>query len=63
MPRKASKFTKSEITRAAKAAKAAGLDIVGIDIDRDGTIHIIAGKPASSVAANDSNEWQDAQPR
>jgi hypothetical protein len=61
MPRKASKFTKSEIARAVKAAAAAGLDIASVRVEPDGTIVIIHGAPAIKVVG-EVNEWDNAKP-
>ncbi len=58
MPRKASKFTKSEITRAVKAATAAGLDIASVKVAPDGTIVIIPGAPSIKVIGEvNTNPW------
>jgi hypothetical protein len=54
MPRKASKFTKSEIARAIKAAQSIGLDIAGFEVAPDGTIKVTAGRPSIT-----HNEWDD----
>jgi hypothetical protein len=55
MPRKASKFTKSEIARAIKAAQSLGLDIAGFEVAPEGTIKVNAGKPVESEVGKASN--------
>ena len=38
-------FRQSDLVRALKGAKAAGLDISKVEIDKDGKIVVIIGKP------------------
>ncbi len=60
-PRGPNAFKQHDVTRAIKAAKAAGVDVAGVEIDKDGKIHVIVGKPRLSqddVAANAYDEWR-----
>lgn len=52
MPRSPATFRQSDVARAVKAARAAGLDVVGLEIVPDGTIRIIAGSgdPGDSLS-------------
>jgi hypothetical protein len=43
--RRASSFKKRDVTRAAKAVQAAGLDIALVEVSRDGLIRIVPGQP------------------
>ena len=45
MAKSAAPFTQSDVTRAVKDAKAAGVDVARIKIAKDGTIEIDTGKP------------------
>lgn len=52
-------FKKRDVTRATKAVRAAGLEIARVEINKDGVIVVVPGKPeetASSEAA--PNEWE-----
>ena len=40
-----SKFKKSDVTRATKAVREAGLEIARVEISKDGAIVVIPGKP------------------
>ena len=41
-------FKRSDVTRALKAAAAAGIDVGRIEIDRDGKIIVVAAAPATA---------------
>ena len=45
--RKPSLFKQRDVTRAAKAARAAGLGIAKIEISREGSIIVVPGAPAT----------------
>jgi|GraSoi2013_100cm_1033763.scaffolds.fasta_scaffold122265_2 hypothetical protein len=56
MPRKASKFTKSEVARAIKGVQSLGLDISGVEVDlATGKLQVKIGKPVESEAGKASN--------
>ncbi len=45
MTRRPCTFKQQDVTRALKATKAAGIDVQRIEIDKDGKIVVVAGKP------------------
>jgi hypothetical protein len=47
-------FRQTDVTRALKAARAAGFSSVRVEIDKDGKIAIVAGE---GVGASEPNEW------
>jgi hypothetical protein len=59
MSRGTQTFKQGDVTKALKAAAAAGVGVRRIEIDpRDGKIVIVAGQPeADSSSAGDANEW------
>jgi hypothetical protein len=62
-PRSPSTFRQGDVTRALKAARAAGYENVRIEIDRDGKIAIVAGNNgnvAEGVGAS-VNEWDSVK--
>ena len=50
MPRRAAAFTQSDMTRALKAAQAAGLDVARVEVQPDGTINVVM------ASANENRE-------
>jgi hypothetical protein len=44
-------FKERDVTRAAKAVLAAGLDIARVEIGKDGGIIVVPGKPEAQAAA------------
>jgi hypothetical protein len=64
MARGASTFRQRDVTRAIKAAVAAGLDIARVEIDTEGRISIIAGKAGKSGDGDldrELEEWEAAR--
>lgn len=61
--RRRAAFKQGDVTRAARAALAAGLDIQGIEIGIDGKITMVVGKPpaGSKVVGGGQNDWSDAK--
>ena len=56
-------FRKADVTRALKAGLAAGVDVVRVEITRDGKITMIV-RPPNSTTPDDSgrgNEWDNVQ--
>lgn len=51
-------FKQQDVTRALRAAVAAGIDVQRIEIDRDGKIVVVTGKPREVVdEGRGENEW------
>jgi hypothetical protein len=62
MARSSLTFKQTDVTRAVKAVAAAGIEIARVEVDRDGRIVVIAGKPESNaVAGRGGNEWDGAE--
>ena len=59
MTRAPATFRQSDITRAIRAVRAAGVDKVRIEITRDGKLVIITGTPTEPNQA-EANEWDRA---
>ena len=60
MKRAPSQFRQSDLTKALKAAAAAGLPVAGYKIDPQGKIEVVIGKPeaqSSNASAREGNEW------
>jgi hypothetical protein len=58
MARTASTFKQSDVAKALKAAKLAGIKIARFEIDRDGKIVVQAGKPDAGEAVDtDANDF------
>jgi hypothetical protein len=62
MGRGAQTFRQSDLTRALKAAKAAGVEIARIEIARDGTIAMDTGEGSIAIKENatPSAGWDEA---
>jgi hypothetical protein len=58
MPRRASKFTQADVSRAVRGAINAGLQPTRIEIDADGKIVVFFGA-APETEADDPNGWED----
>jgi hypothetical protein len=51
-------FKQTDITRAVKAMNAAGLEVARVEVDKEGKIAIIAGKPEQQIPKiGEGNEW------
>jgi hypothetical protein len=54
-------FKQSDVTKAVKAVVAAGIDVARVEVDKNGRIVVIAGKPAHDTVGEDGrNEWDAA---
>jgi hypothetical protein len=52
------RFWKRDVVRAIKAARAAGVPIARVEVDKDGKIIVVAGEPAKDPATKEgANEW------
>jgi hypothetical protein len=51
MPRRPCLFRERDVTRAAKAVRAAGLEIARVEIGKDGGIIVVPGKPEGQAGA------------
>jgi hypothetical protein len=56
--RRPAAFRQSDLTKAIKAAKAAGVEIDRFEIGQDGRITVVTCKPAAGATA--TNEWDTA---
>jgi hypothetical protein len=54
-------FKEADVSRALKAAKKAGFEIVGFSIDPSGKITVQIGKPPDSEKAPNEDEWAHIQ--
>jgi hypothetical protein len=48
---------KRRVTAAAQGARIAGVDIARIEVDREGRVVIVAGKPTESADKNALDAW------
>ena len=61
MSRGVQSFRQSDVRRALRATKAAGLDVARVKIGRDGNFEIEIGKQGTEAASDCSaNPWDDA---
>lgn len=51
-------FKQSDVTRAVKAVKAAGIDVSGVKVDKQGNIVILTGTPSES--SDGGGSWDQA---
>jgi hypothetical protein len=61
MSRGSCTFKQADITKAVKAVTAAGIEVARVEVDKNGKIVIVVGKPAEangeSEIANDFDRW------
>jgi hypothetical protein len=50
-------FRQCDVTRAVKAVVAAGVEVTRVEVDKDGRIVVIAGKPVPNGGDQEANEW------
>jgi len=50
-------FRQQDLTRALKAARAAGIDVAWFEIEKDGRIVLVMGKPSEARDRNELDEW------
>ena len=57
MARAPSTFRQRDLTAAIKAAVAAGVEVKRVEVDRDGKVVVVIGKPCEHVNDETSNPW------
>jgi hypothetical protein len=58
MSRGSSTFKQTDVTKAVRAVVAAGVEVARVEVDKDGRIVVIAGKPESNTREHTGeNEW------
>ncbi len=59
MPRGPCRFRQRDLTTAVKAVVAAGCKVARVEVDKDGKIVVVTGRPEEPVnnVGNDTNEW------
>jgi hypothetical protein len=58
MARRASTFRQSDVERALKAARSAGLTVGGVEVAPDGTIRVMVADGRESGPATPYDEWK-----
>jgi hypothetical protein len=61
MSRGPQKFRQTDIVKAVKATKAAGLNVLRIEINPDGKIVVVPGHVGASADPVDVNEWDSVE--
>ena len=56
MSRRSTHFTQRDATRLVRAALAAGLSVLKIEVDRDGKLVVVTGEPGKTEVSG-HNEW------
>jgi hypothetical protein len=51
-----STFRTTDVKRAFKAARAAGVEVARVEIDKDGRITVVPGKPTEAIQNNETPE-------
>jgi hypothetical protein len=59
MPRGSCTFRQRDVTKAVKAVAAAGVEVARVEIDRNGKIIVVTGKPVETTEDTQRNEWDD----
>jgi hypothetical protein len=50
-------FKQTDVTRAVKAVVAAGVEVARVEVDKEGRIVVVAGKPMPNEGSQGGNEW------
>lgn len=58
MPRRPSNFRQSDVERAVKGARNAGLTVVAVEMTPDGTIRIVGADHAEQVNDSPFDNWK-----
>jgi hypothetical protein len=63
LSRRPSKFRQTDLTRALRGARAAGVEIARVEIDNDGRIIVVAALPTDGNGGvnGERNEWDAAK--
>jgi hypothetical protein len=63
MPRRPCTFRQQDVTRALRAIAAAGAEVRRVEIDKEGKIIVVTGKPSPSCKLDGEgpNDWSDAK--
>jgi hypothetical protein len=59
VPRGVCLFRQTDLKRALKGARAAGMEIARVEINKDGVIVIVPGKPSGVAISEETNEWNE----
>ena len=59
MARGSCTFRQRDVTAAVKAARAAGVEVARVEVDKNGKIIVIAGKPGCENGKTDGNPWDE----
>jgi hypothetical protein len=60
MSRRPCAFCETDVKRAVRAVRAAGVEIARVEIGKDGLIVVVPGRPAEAMiqdASGETNEW------
>ena len=52
-------FKKTDLTRALKGVRAAGMEIARVEINKDGVIVMVPGKSSGVAISEETNEWDE----
>ena len=61
MARGALTFRQRDLVRALKGAKAAGIEVARVEIDKAGTIVMVTGKPSTDSPNRSENPWDEVR--
>lgn len=57
MSRRPCVFRQRDVTRAVKAVAAAGVAVAKVEVDKDGKIIVVVGKPGKAEALSPLDQW------
>ena len=52
-------FKQRDVIAAVKAARAAGVEVARVEVDKDGKIIVVAGKPSCETGKTGGNPWDE----
>jgi hypothetical protein len=50
-------FKQADVTKAVRAVVAAGVEVARVEVDREGRIIVVTGKPKPDGGSREENEW------